>query len=150
MLCESIGLLDHYVLKEVYNCGWVRAGDDTGGAQPVGSTRRPPTPVKPASKIRPTSPKSPVQGNGSYESVEGSEEEDHLLPNDEGGTNYTEEQDEEEDIKNHTLAVDGERNGGSEMVSLHFLGGVTWGSSLSIISRAVCISVRFILVFVVV
>ncbi|KAG0577068.1 hypothetical protein KC19_5G128400 [Ceratodon purpureus] len=82
-----------------------------GGTQPVGSTRRPPTPLKPASKIRPSSPKSPVQGNGSYESVEGSEEEDHLLPSEDENV-YNEEQDEDED----TLIVDGERNGGSELV----------------------------------
>ena len=88
-------------------------GDNTGGAQPVGSTWRPPTPSKPGSKIRDSSPKSEVQGNRSYESVEGSEEEDHLLPNDDDDT-YNEEQEED---TNHPLVVDGERNGGSELVS---------------------------------
>jgi hypothetical protein len=104
-------------LKEVCEPGTqLLAVGDTGGAQPAGATRRPPTPLKLAAKMRPSSPKSPVQGNGSYESVEGSEEEDHLPPNDDEDT-YNEEEDDEEDAE-LAVVVDGERNGGSELVSL--------------------------------
>ena len=80
-------------------------------------------PVPSASSIRPSSPNSPVVA-GSYESVEGSEEEDHLLPSNEED-NYNEEEDFEDDGTKNDMIADGERNGGSELVSLHFLGAVT-------------------------
>ena len=74
----------------------------------MGSARRLPTPLPSvtAAMIQPDSPKSPVSLPGSYRSVEGSQEEDEET--------YEEEQDEELD---EDVVVDGERNGGSELVS---------------------------------
>jgi hypothetical protein len=46
--------------------------------------------------------------------VEGSEEEDHLLPNEED--NYNDDDENEDDDPKNGMPVDGERNGGSELV----------------------------------
>lgn len=74
--------------------------------------------MNPATLIRPSSPSSPV-GAGPYESVEGSAEEDHLLENGEEDT-YDGDFDDDNDT-NDDMIADGERNGGSEMVSSRFL-----------------------------
>jgi len=75
--------------------------------------------MKGTSVIRPSSPRSPERG-GSYESVEGSEEEDHLLPSNEDDNYNDDDDDNEDDDHENGMPADGERNGGSKMVSTHF------------------------------
>lgn len=75
--------------------------------------------MKPASVIRPSSPRSPERA-GSYESVEGSEEEDHLLPSNDEDETYNEDFEEGDEDNKDGMPVDGERNGGTELVSSHF------------------------------
>lgn len=84
--------------------------------QPPGSARRQGSHASLNNVMRSSSPRSPERA-GSYESVEGSEEEDHLLPSNDEDNNYDDFEDDEQKNGNHV--VDGERNGGSELVSAH-------------------------------
>lgn len=91
----------------------VQTRKEGGAQQPPGSARRQGSHASLNNVMRSTSPRSPERA-GSYESVEGSEEEDHLLPSNDEDNNYDDFEDDEQKNGNHV--VDGERNGGSELV----------------------------------
>jgi len=90
----------------------VQTRKEGGAQQPPGSARRQGSHASLNNVMRSSSPRSPERG--SYESVEGSEEEDHLLPSNDEDNNYDDFEDDEQKNGNHV--VDGERNGGSELV----------------------------------